>query len=145
MGTIGVREAKDGKEALPIGLGGLIAAGRTTEAIGVVAHGPDVVSAPPTCPVRVFKASETSKAVQKYRIGDLERYAGRFGGRVDRQADSGDGWEWEGYQYNHPALKDEDHMGAFESEWDCLCALLEAITKDLIDEGFGPESIEVRP
>lgn len=92
------------------------------------------------CPVRVVAASEESKTVQKYEVSKIEDYAAMFKGRVDHQADDGPGWSWDGYQYFHPALKDEDHLVAYESKWDCLCALLVALTKDLVAEGFGPDS-----
>lgn len=92
------------------------------------------------CPVRVVAASAESKTAQKYQVEKITDYATMFNGRVDHQADDGPGWSWEGYQYNHPALKDEEHMVAYESKWDCLCALLVALTKELIAEGFGPDS-----
>ncbi len=88
-------------------------------------------------------ASEESKGIASWRLGDLRTYAKAFGGSVQHFSDCDDdaGWSFEGFTFNHPALKDADAEVIYASEWDCLCALLEAITKNLISEGFGPESV----
>lgn len=92
------------------------------------------------CPVRVIAASLESKSIGKWQVEKLEIYAHQFKARVDRQGDSAPDWSWEGWQYFHDALPDAEHMVAYASKWDCLCALLVELTKDLIAEGFGPDS-----